>query len=112
MASRKAPAAPTPADSVAVVMHRVERDHAHQHDHGADEAAGNSPECANDQCRNGERGRDAPERKLNAVKHLVYQCAALHHVAHQHEQGDGDQNVIGHRPIGALNHQIEDAIVC
>src|SRR5712664_3363008 len=36
---------------------------------------------------------------------------ALHHVAHQHEQRDGDQDVVGHGAVGALNHQIEHAVV-
>jgi hypothetical protein len=96
---------------VARLEHGIEGDHAHQHHHGAHQAAGDAPECAHDQRRNGERGRHFPERELDAVEHLVDQRAALHHVAHEHEQRDGDQNVIRHRPIGALDHQVEHLVV-
>ena len=98
-------------DVVAGPQHRVERDDAHQHDHGADQTAGDAPERADDQRRDRERGRHAAERELDRIEHLVDQRAALHHVAHQHEQRDGDQDVVGHRAVGALDHQIEDAVV-
>ena len=96
---------------VAGTQHRVERDHAHQHDHGADEARGDAPEGADDQRRDGERGRHAPERELDRIEHLVDQRAALHHVAHQHEQRDGDEHVVGHRAVGAMDHQVEHAVL-
>ena len=108
------PAVMTPDGELHVVaglQHRVHRDDAHQHDHGADQAAGDAPERADDQRRDRKRGRHAPERELDRVEHLVDQGAALHHVAHQHEQRDGDQDVVGHRAIGALDHQFEDAVV-
>ena len=96
---------------IARAQHRVERDDAHQHHDRAHEAAGNAPERAYDQRGNGQRRGHAPERELDAVEHLVHQRAALHHVAHEHEQRDGDQDVVGHRAVSALDHQIEDAIV-
>ena len=98
-------------DVVAGAQHRVEGDDAHQHDDGADQAARDSPERADDQGRHRERSRHAAECKLDRIEHLVDQRATLHHVAHQHEQRDRDQDVVGHRAIGALNHQVEDAVL-
>jgi hypothetical protein len=96
---------------VAGSQHGIERDHAHQHDHGADQAAGNAPEGADEERRDRQRRRHAPERKLDAVEHLVDQRAALHDVAHEHEQRDADQDIVGHRAVGAVDHQVEDAVV-
>ena len=96
---------------VSRTQHRVEGDHAHQDHNGADEAAGNAPKGADDERRNGQRGGHAAERKLDAVEHLVHQRAAFHHKPHQHEQRDGDQNVIGHCTICAIDHQVEHAVV-
>ena len=72
-------------DVIARAQHRVERDDAHQHHHGAHQAAGDAPERAHDQRGDGERRRHVPERELDRVEHLVDQRAALHHVAHEHE---------------------------
>ena len=96
---------------VARLEHRVEGDDAHQHDDRADQAGGDAPERAHDQRRDRERGRHVPERELDRIEHLVDQRAALHHVSHQHEQRDRDQNVVGHRAVGALDHQVEDPVV-
>ena len=96
---------------VAGAQHRVEGDDAHQHHDRADQAAGDAPEGADDQRRHGERRRHAAEGELDRIEHLVDQRAALHHVAHQHEQRDRDQHVVGHGAVGALDHQGEHLVV-
>ena len=53
---------------VAGAQHRVEGDHAHQHHHGADEAARDAPERAHDQRRDRERRRHAPERRAGCCR--------------------------------------------
>ena len=98
-------------DVVAGAQHRVEGDDAHQHHDRADQAAGDAPEGADDQGRHRERRRHAAEGELDRVEHLVDQRAALHDVAHQHEQRDRDQHVVGHGAVGALDHQVEDLVV-
>ena len=98
-------------DVVAGAQHRVEGDHTHQHHDRADQAAGDAPERAHDQRCDRERGGHASERELDRIEHLVDQRAALHHVAHQHEQRDRDQHVVGHGAVGALDHQVEHPVV-
>ena len=96
---------------IARAQHRVEGDDAHEHHDRADKTAGDAPEGADDQRRDGERRRHAPEGELDRVEHLVDQRAAFHHVAHQDEERDGNQDVVGHRAIGALDHEVEDPVI-
>ena len=69
--------------------HRVEGDHAHQHHYCADQPAGNTPKGTDDQGGHGQRSRHAPKCQLHRVKHFVDQRASFHHIAHEHEQGNG-----------------------
>src|SRR5262249_25546731 len=89
----------------------VERDNAHQDHYRAHETRRYAPEGAYDQCRNGEGCRHFPERELDRIEHLVDQRTAFHHVAHQHKKWNGDEHVVGHRAVGALDHQLEHLVI-
>ena len=96
---------------VARVQHRPQRDHAHQDHDGADDPRRDAPERAHEQRRHGQRGGHAAERELDAVEHAVDERRPLHHVAHEDEQGDRQERVVGHDPVGPLDHEVEDPVV-
>jgi hypothetical protein len=51
--------------------------------------------------------RDARKREVQALEELLDQVRALDQIPHEHEQGNGDQDVVRHHRVGALHHQIE-----
>ena len=44
---------------------------------------------------------------MHALEQFFDQVGAFNEVAHEHEQGDRNQHVVGHDREGALNHQVE-----
>ena len=53
----------------------------------------------------------AAERELDAVEHPVDQRRPLHDVAHEDEQRDRQEGVVGHHAVRPLHHQVEDLVV-
>ena len=96
---------------VAGVQHRPQRDDAHEDHHRADDAGGDAPERAHQERGHRQRGGHAPEGELHAVEHPVHQRRPLHDVAHEDEQRDRQQRVVGHHPVGPLHDQVEDPVV-
>ena len=95
------------ADVVSRAQHRRHRDQAHEGDDRAHDAGGRCEDRAGRERRDGQGAGQARQRQVQAVEQALDEVRALHHVAHEHEQRDGDQHVVGHHRVGALDHQVE-----
>ena len=84
---------------------------AHQRYDGANDAGCGCEQGARNQCRDCHRARQAARHHLQHSKEPVDQIGAFNDIAHEEEQRDGDENVIGHHGIGLIDKQIEDSVV-
>ena len=84
------------------------REHPHQRNHGADDAGRGREQGAGDQRRHRDRCGHVAGGDLNTSEQSIEDIGALDHVAHEQEQGQRDQDVVGHDLVGLLDHEIED----
>ena len=88
-------------------QHGRQGQQAHQRDHGTDDAGGGGKNRAGDDGRHSQRARQPRCRQVHAFKELFNQVGALNEVAHEDEQRNGNQHVVGHHRVGALHHQVQ-----
>ena len=72
-----------------------------------DDARGGGEHGAGDERGHRERAGDAREREVQALEQLLDQVRALDQIAHEDEERDRDQHVVGHHRVGALHHEVE-----
>ncbi len=82
---------------VATPEHRRQRQEPHGDDRGADDARRGGEQGADDGDGNSQASGQAAEQHSHGVEQLLGHFGPLKHHAHEHEQGDGDQHVVGHR---------------
>ena len=111
---RHPPAVIAPADELEVVSgaeHRREGEEAHQGHHRPDDPGGGGEDRAGDDRGHRQRPGDGAGGELDALEQPVDDVGPLDDVAHEDEERDADQDVVGHHPAGALHHEVEDPVV-
>ncbi len=99
-----------PAQTVAGAQHGGKGEQAHQRDHGADDAGGGGEDGAGDEGGDGEGAGETADGELHRVEQPVEDVRPLDDVAHEDEERDGDEDIVGHHRIGALDHEGEDDV--
>jgi hypothetical protein len=92
---------------VAGAQHGRQCQQAHQRDHRTDDAGGRGEDGAGHQRGDGQRTRQPCHGQMQALEQLLDQVGALDQIAHEHEQGNRNEHVVGHDRKRALHHQVE-----
>jgi hypothetical protein len=96
---------------IAVAQHRRQRHQPHGDDRGADDARRRGKQRPDDEDRKAEPAAHCAEQAGAGVDQLLRDARALQHHAHQHEERDGDQHVVGHDAVDALGERLQEGIV-
>ncbi|KAG1442591.1 hypothetical protein G6F57_018358 [Rhizopus arrhizus] len=79
----------------------------HQRHHRADDAGRRGEDRAGGQRGYRQRAGQARQRQVHGTEQLFDQVGPLDQIAHEHEQRDRDQGIVGHRGVRALHHQVQ-----
>ena len=86
-----------------------QRDEAERDDGGADDAGGGAHQHADQDDADAHAAAQPAGQVADHVHQVVGDLGLLQHHAHEHEQRDGDQRVVGGHAVDACRQQIEQA---
>ena len=86
-----------------------QRDEAERDDGGADDAGGGAHQHADQDDADAHAAAQTAGQMADDVHQVVGDLGFLQHHAHEHEQRDGDQRVVGGHAVDARRQQIEQA---
>ena len=92
---------------VAAPQHAGQRQQAERHDGGADDAGGRAHQHADEDDADAEPAAQRAGGEPDHVHQLFGELGFLQHHAHEHEQRNGEQRVIGHHAEDAVRQQVE-----
>ena len=86
-----------------------QRDQSQRDDGGADDACGGAHQHADQNDADPHAAAQAARQVADDVHQVVGDLGLLQHAAHEHEQRDGDQGVVGGHAVDAGGQQVEQA---
>ncbi len=93
-----------------MAQHRRQGHQPHGDDGGADDAGRRGKKRADEEDREAEPAAHGAEQAGAGVDQFLRDARALQHHAHQHEERDGDQHVVGHDAVDALGKCLQEGI--
>ena len=93
---------------VAVPQHGRQHDQAHRHRRSADDAFGGGEQHADEDHRNAKAARQRAEQPAHGFQQILGDARALQHHAHEDEERDGEQHVVGHDAENALRQRAKE----
>ncbi len=93
---------------VAEAQHRRQHDQAHGHRGGADDAFCRSQQHADDRDRDAEAAGQRAEQPAHGLQQLFGNARALEHHAHEDEQRNRQQHIVGHDAEDALRQRAKE----
>lgn len=97
------------AGVVAVLQHDGQRDEAHGHDARGHDPRGGGEDGPHEDHAQGEPAPKGPEELAHGVQEVLGEAAFLQDDAHEGEEGDGQEELVGHDPKDPVGHGPKEA---
>jgi hypothetical protein len=94
---------------VAVAQHDRQRDQAHRDHRGSDDAGGRGQQRADEDHRVGQAAANRPEQLANRVEQVFGHARTFEDEAHEGEERDRQQGVVGHDAKDAVRQGLQEA---